>query len=101
MTESQLIRDHAMRHIRFSITSMLVFVLFVAVGFAALRESSDLWESGVFGLTLGILVISILIAIHRLGPREHAGWGLPFWGQQTSGFPRCRRLNPAAIWTSI
>ena len=36
-----------MRHIRFSIASLLVVVLIVAVGFAALREASDLWESGV------------------------------------------------------
>ena len=33
-----------MRRIRFTIASLLVVVLFVAVGFAALRESSDLWD---------------------------------------------------------
>ena len=102
MTESQLIRDHAVRHIRLSITSMLVIVLFVAVGFAALRESSDLWESGVFGLTLGILVISIPIAIHRLGPREHAGWGLPFSGTTDLGFSQVPSIESRArTWTSI
>ena len=42
-----------MRRFRFSIASLLVVVLYVAVGFAALRESNDLWESGVFTLTLG------------------------------------------------
>jgi hypothetical protein len=36
-----------MRRFRFSIASLLVVVLYVAVGFAALRESNDLWESGV------------------------------------------------------
>ena len=41
-----------MRRFRFTIASLLVVVLFVAVGFADLRESSDLWESGVFTLTL-------------------------------------------------
>ena len=41
-----------MRRIRFTIASLLVVVLFVAIGFAALRESNDLWESGVFTLTL-------------------------------------------------
>jgi len=59
-----------MRHIQFTIASLLVVVLFVAVDFAALRESRDLWESGVFSLTLGILVMSILFAIHRTGSKR-------------------------------
>ena len=44
-----------MRRIRFTIASLLVVVLLVAVGFAALREASDLWDSGVFTVTLAIL----------------------------------------------
>jgi hypothetical protein len=55
-----------MRRIRFTIASLLVVVLFLAVGFAALREASDLWESGIFTLTLGVLLISILLAVHRI-----------------------------------
>ena len=54
-----------MRRIRFNIASLLGVILVLGVGFAALRESSDLWESGVFTLTLGALLISILLAIHR------------------------------------
>ena len=80
MTESQLIRDYAMRHIRFSITSMLVIVLFVAVGFAALRESSDLWESGVFTRTLAALLISILLAVHRTDSRRAFWLGFALFG---------------------
>ena len=37
-----------MRRIRFRIASLLIAVVFVAVGFAALRESSELWDSGLF-----------------------------------------------------
>ena len=51
-----------MRRIRFTIASLLVVVLFVAVGFAALRESSDLWASGIFTVTLAALLTSILLA---------------------------------------
>ncbi len=80
MIESQLIRDHAMRHIRFSITSMLVIVLFVAVGFAALRESSDLWESGIFSLALAALLISILLAVHRRESRRAFWLGFAVFG---------------------
>jgi hypothetical protein len=54
-----------MRTLRFNIASLLVIILVLGVGFAALRESSDLWESGIFTLTLGILLISILLAVHR------------------------------------
>jgi WD40 repeat protein len=54
-----------MRRIRFTIASLLVVVLFVAVGFAGLREANDLWDSGLFTLTLGVLLVSILLAILR------------------------------------
>ena len=73
-----------MKRIRFTIANLLVVVLFVAVGFAALRESSDLWDSGLFSVTLGILLTSILLAVHRheskrafwLGFRS-SGLGIP------------------------
>jgi hypothetical protein len=54
-----------MRKLRFNIASLLALILVLGVGFAALRESSDLWESGVFTATLGILLISIVLAVHR------------------------------------
>ena len=41
-----------MRRIRFSIASLLGVILVLGVGFAASRESNDLWESGLFTLTL-------------------------------------------------
>jgi hypothetical protein len=62
-----------MRRIRFNIASLLVVVLFVAVGSAALRESSDLWESGVFTLTLAVLLMSIRLAVHGI-ERRRAFW---------------------------
>ena len=59
-----------MRRIRFTIASLLVVVLFVALGFAALRESNEIWDSGLFTLTLGVLLISILLAVHRTESRR-------------------------------
>jgi hypothetical protein len=35
-----------MRDLRFNIASLLVVVLVLGVGFAAVRESSDLWKTG-------------------------------------------------------
>jgi hypothetical protein len=54
-----------MRHIRFSIASLLIAILFVGFGFAALREANDTWDSSTFSITLVALLISILLAIHR------------------------------------
>jgi predicted acyltransferase len=47
-----------MRRFRFNIASLLVVILFVGLGFAALWESSDLWDSSFFITTLGVLLIS-------------------------------------------
>src|SRR6516165_6285766 len=59
----------SMRRIRFSIASLLVVVLVLGVGFAALRESNELWDSGLSTLTLAVLLTSILLAIHRTESR--------------------------------
>jgi hypothetical protein len=69
-----------MSRIRFSIASLLVAVLFVAVGFAALRESSELWDSGVFTLVLTVLLTSILLAIHRTESRRAFWIGFALFG---------------------
>ena len=69
-----------MRRFRFTIASLLVVVLFVALGFAALRESSDLWESGDFTLTLAALLISILFAVHHIESRRAFWIGFTLFG---------------------
>jgi hypothetical protein len=71
-----------MRNLRFNIASLLGVVLFVAVGFAALREADELWESGLLTLTLGVLLVSILLAVHRREARRAfwIGFALFGWG---------------------
>ena len=56
-----------MSRIRFTIGSLLGVILVLGVVLAALKESSDLWESGIFSVTLVILLASILLAFHRTG----------------------------------
>ena len=51
-----------MRRPRFTIASLLVLVLFVAVGVAALRAADESWDSGVFGATWLILLAAVLLA---------------------------------------
>jgi hypothetical protein len=74
--------DPDMRKLRFNIASLLVIILFLGVGFAALRESNDLWESGIFSLTFGTLMVSILFAVHRAESRRAfwLGFALFGWG---------------------
>jgi WD40 repeat protein len=69
-----------MRRIRFNIANLLVFVLILGIGFAALRESSELWDSGLFTLTLGALLLSILFAIHRAESRRAFWMGFALCG---------------------
>jgi hypothetical protein len=57
-----------MRKLSFSIGSMLAVIGVLAIGLAALREASDLWDSATFSLTLGVLLAGVLLAVHRLGP---------------------------------
>jgi hypothetical protein len=63
-----------MRNLRFNIVSILGVILFLGVGFAALRESNDYWDSGLFTLTLGVLLVSVLLATHR-AEAKRAFWG--------------------------
>ena len=69
-----------MKRIRFNIASLLVIIFIHGVGFAALRESSDLWDSGIFTVTIGVLLISILLAVHRIESRRAFWIGFALFG---------------------
>jgi hypothetical protein len=68
------------RNLRFNIASLLFVVLVLGVGFAALRESNDLWESGLFTLTIGVLLIAILLAVHRREAKRAFWFGFALFG---------------------
>jgi hypothetical protein len=88
-----------MRRIRFSIASLLVAVLVLGVGFAALRESSNLWDSGVFTLTLGVLLTSILFAIHQTESRRAFWLGFPLFGSVYLGLSLVQSIESTLITT--
>jgi hypothetical protein len=71
-----------MRHFRYNIAGALGTILFVAVGFAALREADQLWDSWLFSLTLGLLLVAVLLAARRTGDRRAfwIGFALFGWG---------------------
>src|SRR4051812_45422317 len=69
-----------MRRFRFTIASLLGVVLFVAVAFAALREATALWDSGVFTMTACLLLASVLLAVHRAGEARAYWVGFVLFG---------------------
>jgi hypothetical protein len=69
-----------MKRIRFSIAGLLVVILVLGVGFAALKESTDLWHSGLFTLTVGVLLISVLLAMHRSTAKRAYWIGFALFG---------------------
>jgi AcrB/AcrD/AcrF family len=71
-----------MRNPRYNIASMICAISFVAVGFAALREANDKWDSGLFSLALGLLLNAALLAVHRTEARRAfwIGFALFGWG---------------------
>jgi hypothetical protein len=90
-----------MKRIRFTVASLFVVVLFVAVGFAALRESSDLWESGIFTAALGVLLISILLAIHRTVKRRAFWMGFALFGSAYLGLSLLPSIESGLITTKV
>jgi hypothetical protein len=75
-----------MRWFRFNIAGLIMFILICGVAFAALKESSDLWEHGVFSATLLALVTAVLLAIHRTGERRAFWLGFALVGGCYLGF---------------
>jgi hypothetical protein len=69
-----------MRRFRFHLGTLVILVLLLGVSFAALRESNANWESSIFSLTLAVLLISILLAIHRTEKRRAFWLGFALFG---------------------
>jgi hypothetical protein len=69
-----------MRRFRFHLGALVILVLVLGVGFAALRESNKIWDSITFSITLGVLLTSIVLAIHRTESRRAFWVGFALFG---------------------
>lgn len=71
-----------MVRLRFSLASLVAAVFVIALWCAALRQSSKLWASALFTLTVGVLFIALLGAVYdRAGRRAFwLGFSLFGWG---------------------
>ena len=90
-----------MRCFRFHIGTLVFPVLVLGVGFAGLRESSDLWDSIIFTLTLALPLLSLLLAIH-LTERRRAFWlGFALCGSAYLGLSLVPPIESRLITTKL
>ncbi len=74
-----------MRRFRFHLGTLVILVLLLGVGFAALRESNNLWDSTIFSVTLVLLSVSILFAVHRHESKRAFWLGFALFGSAYLG----------------
>ncbi len=88
-----------MRRFRFHLGSLLILILVLGIGFAALCESTDTWDGSVFSITLSVLLTSILLAIHRTEERRAFWLGFALFGSAYLGFSLIPSIEPRLITT--
>jgi Cu/Ag efflux pump CusA len=88
-----------MHHLRYHIAGALGAVLCVAVGFAALREADELWDTCLFSLTLGLLLFAVLLTAHRTGDRRAFWIGFALFGWGYLSFSLIPSTEPRLITT--
>ena len=88
-----------MKRFRFNIGTLVILVLVFGISFAALRESNDIWESGVFIVTLGLLLVSILLGVHRTGSRRAFWFGFTLFGAAYLGLSLVPSIESRLITT--
>lgn len=69
-----------MRDLRFNIAGILGAIVFAGVGFAALRQADDLWDSGLFSVTIALLLAAVLLAVHGADARRGFWIGVALFG---------------------
>jgi hypothetical protein len=87
------------KRIRFNILSLLVVTMFLAVGFAALREAIEIWDSGFFTLTLVALLISIFLVIYRTESKRAFWLGFALFGAAYLGLSLVPPIESRLITT--
>jgi hypothetical protein len=90
-----------MRRFRFTIAGLLGLVLFLGVGFAALREASELWDSAVFSTTVGMLSASVLLAVHRADRRRAFWLGFALFGWISLGASLIPSIESQLLTTRV
>ena len=75
-----------MRWFRFNIAGLIVFILICGIAFAALKESTDLWEHSVFSFTRSRSSLRCCWRFTVRDQSERTGLGSPCSAVAISGF---------------
>jgi hypothetical protein len=100
----RLVEGPAMKRFRFHIGSLLILVVLLGVGFAALREANDLWDSIVLTSAFWILMVSVLLAAdpggrHRQAERQAFWAGFALFGWIYLGLIAIPSIEPRLLTT--
>lgn len=88
-----------MHRFRFRLGTLVMLVLVLGVGFAALRESTENWDSIIFSITLSVLLISVLLGMHRTEARRAFWLGFALLGSAYMGFALVPSIEPRLMTT--
>jgi hypothetical protein len=89
---------------RFSIARLLLLIGFVAVGFAALRQGTQAWATGLFSLALLVLGVAWLGAAFPRGFSRAFYAGTAFWRSAYMMLcygPGCSEVRPFLATTAL
>ena len=95
------LENQAMRPVRFHIGTLVLVVLLLGIGLAALRQSDEPWDSGLFSITLIFLSTSILLALHRTGSSRAFWLGFALFGWIYVGLSMVPDIEPRLITTRV
>jgi hypothetical protein len=95
----RLVEGPAMKRFRFHIGSLLVLVVLLGVGFAALREANDHWDGIVLSSAVGILMVSALLVVHRRAERRAFWVGFALFGWGYLGLIALPSIEPRLLTT--
>ena len=88
-----------MRRFRFHLGTLVILVLVLGAGLAALRESNEIWDSGIFTLVLSVLLVSVLLAVHRTEKRRAYWLGFALFGAAYLGLSLVPPIETRLITT--
>jgi hypothetical protein len=84
---------------RFHIGGLLILVVLLGVGFAALREANALWDGIVLSSAVVLLLVSVLLAIHRRAGRRAFWLGFALFGWGYLGLIAVPSIEPRLLTT--
>jgi WD40 repeat protein len=88
-----------MRRFRFRIGNLLILIVLLGVGFAALRQANDLWDCIVLTSAIGVMTVSVLLAIHRKDERWAFWVAFALFGWGYLGLTAIPSIEPRLLTT--